>query len=170
MVFSVHASFLSHEGGPHMWEGRYMHRKYHVFSPTQHLWRQSPTCPCPFPSTLYFWVMNHSILKDSHLGAIFLTVTFTFLINLFFFCLKNSFLKLRENGFKIMRETRSFFSFSFIFQFIYIVAYDFLFFFFFLLFIKPIEYPLMNTFSMFVSLIIQLFKEELNWMPNVLLL
>ena len=93
-----------------------------------------------------------------------------FLNQLVFFCLKNSFLKLRENGFKIMRETRSFFSFSFIFQFIYIVAYDFLFFFFFLLFIKPIEYPLMNTFSMFVSLIIQLFKEELNWMPNVLLL
>ena len=68
-----------------------------------------------------------------------------------------------------MRDTRFFFSFSFIFQFIYIVAYDFRFFFFFFFFIKPIEYPLMNTFSMFVCFIIQLFKEELNWMPNVLL-
>ena len=119
--------------------------------------------------TLYFPAMNHSILKDSHPGAIFITVTFTFtfLFNFFFLNKLFSYLKLREYGFKIMRDTRFFFSFSFIFQFIYIVAYDFRFFFF--LFIKPIEYPLMNTFSMFVCFIIQLFKEELNWMPNVLL-
>ena len=91
-----------------------------------------------------------------------------FLIQFFFLNKLFSYLKLREYGFKIMRDTRFFFSFSFIFQFIYIVAYDFRCFFSFL-FIKPIEYPLMNTFSMFECFIIQLFKEELNWMPNVLL-
>ena len=80
-------------------------------------------------SVLYFSAINHSILKKSHLGAIFLVSLFidfkqfsnliaTFLFNYFFFFFLNkdfSKLNLRENSFKSWEAQK----FSYIFYYLY---------------------------------------------------